>query len=129
MLVAISAADVFRTDDGGQTWSPENKGVRVDFLPEKLPAVGQCPPHLAILPSRPNILSQQNHSGVCRSANAGDVWIDISAGLSSRFGFPLAVHPHDGDTIYVIPEESDECRLVPGGALCVSRRKSRTRHR
>jgi hypothetical protein len=56
---------------------------------------------------------------VYRSDNAGDDWTDISEGLPSRLGFPLAVHPHDGDTIYVIPEESDECRLVPGGALRV----------
>lgn len=63
--------------------------------------------------------------GVYRSENAGEDWIDISEGLPSRFGFPLAVHPHDGDTIYVIPEESDECRLVPGGALCIYRSKNR----
>jgi len=63
--------------------------------------------------------------GVYRSENAGDDWIDISEGLPSRFGFPLAVHPHDSDTIYVIPEESDECRLAPGGALCIYRSKNR----
>jgi hypothetical protein len=55
--------------------------------------------------------------------------MDISAALSSRFGFPLAVHPHDGKTIDVIPAEADECHLVPGGAFGVSRRKSRPRHR
>jgi photosystem II stability/assembly factor-like uncharacterized protein len=125
MFVAISAAGVFRTDDGGQTWTPKNKGVRADFLPEKFPAVGQCTHHLEIHPSHPDILYQQNHCGVYRSDNAGDEWIDISAGLPSRFGFPLAVHPHDGDTIYVIPEESDQCHLVPDGALRVYRSKNR----
>jgi photosystem II stability/assembly factor-like uncharacterized protein len=71
------------------------------------------------------ILYQQNHCGMYRSENAGDDWTDISEGLPSRFGFPLAVHPYDGNTIYVIPEESDECRMVSKGALRVYRSKNR----
>jgi len=125
MYVGISAAGVFRSDDGGQTWNPKNKGVRADFLPNKFPAVGQCTHHLEIHPSNPDILYQQNHCGVYRSENGGDDWIDISEGLPARFGFPLAVHPHDGDTIYVIPEESDNYRVVPGGAFHVYRSKDK----
>ncbi len=125
MFVAISAAGVFRTDDGGKSWTPKNKGVRADFLPDKFPQVGQCVHHLEMHPSRPEILYQQNHCGVYRSENGGDDWIDISEGLPSRFGFPLAVHPYDGDTIFVVPEESDECRVTPGGAFRVFRSRNR----
>lgn len=124
MFVGISAAGVFRTDDGGQTWIPKNKNVRADFLPEKFPEMGQCVHHLEIHPTDPDVLYQQNHCGVYRTDNAGDDWIDISEGLPSRFGFPLAVHPHDGDTLFVIPEESDQCRVTPG-ALQVFRSRNR----
>jgi photosystem II stability/assembly factor-like uncharacterized protein len=125
MFVGISAAGVFRTDDGGKSWSPKNTGVRADFLPHQFPPVGQCVHHLEMHSSKPEILYHQNHCGVYRSENAGEAWIDISAGLPSRFGFPLAVHPHDGDIIYVIPEESDDCRLTPHGAFRVYRSKNR----
>lgn len=125
LFVAISAAGVFRSDDGGQSWAPKNTNVRADFLPNKLPEVGQCVHHLEMHPSRPEVLYQQNHCGVYRSDNAGDDWIDISEGLPSRFGFPLAVHPHDGDTIFVVPEESDESRMTPAGALRVYRSRDR----
>jgi len=124
MYVGVSAAGVFRSDDGGTSWAPKNKNVRCDFQPEKFPEVGQCVHHLEMHPSNPNILYQQNHCGVYRSENAGDDWIDLCEGLPSRFGFPLAVHPHDGDTIYVIPEESDENR-VTAGAFRVFRSRNR----
>ena len=125
MYVGISAAGVFRSDDDGLTWSPKNKGVLADFLPDKSPAVGQCVHHLAMHPGNSQILYQQNHCGVYRSDNAGDDWTDISAGLPSRFGFPLAVHPHDGDIIYVIPEESSSFRATPGGAFGIYRSADR----
>ena len=125
MFVGISAAGVFRTDDGGERWEAKNQGVRADFLPDKFPAVGQCTHHLEMHPTNGSVLYQQNHCGVYRSDNAGENWVDISEGLPSRFGFPLAVHPHDGDTIYVIPEESDECRVTPGGAFRVYRSRDR----
>ena len=96
MFVGISVAGVFPTDDGEQTWSPKNKGVRADFLPEKFPLVDQCTHHLEMHSSNPEIVYQQNHCGMYRSENAGDDWTDISEGLPSRFGFPLAVHPYDG---------------------------------
>lgn len=112
--VGVSAAGVFRTDDGGENWEPKNSGVRADFLPDTLPPVGQCVHHLVMHPSKPDVLYQQNHCGVYRSENRGDDWIDISHGLPSRFGFPFAVHPHDGDTIYVAPAESDQSRMSAG---------------
>lgn len=125
MFVGISAAGVFRTDDGGKTWSPKNRGVRADFLPNKEPEVGHCVHHLEMHPANASVLYQQNHCGVYRTENAGDEWIDISEGLPSRFGFALAVHPHDGDTIYVCPEESDQNRVTPGGALRIFRSRNR----
>jgi photosystem II stability/assembly factor-like uncharacterized protein len=122
MYVAISTGGCYRTDDGGQTWSPQNKNVRADFHPDKFPEYGQCVHKMAIHPSNPNILYQQNHCGVYRSDNAGEDWIDIGEGkLPSRFGFPIAVHPTDPKTIYVVLEESDEFRMSVDGKFSVWR--------
>ena len=125
MYAGISIAGVFRTDDGGATWQPKNTNVRADFSPNKFPEVGVCVHHLEMHPSNPQVLYQQNHCGVYRTDNAGDEWIDISDGLPSRFGFPLAVHPHDGDTIYVCPAESDQHRSLPESAFRVYRSRDR----
>jgi photosystem II stability/assembly factor-like uncharacterized protein len=125
LYVGISAAGTFRSDDGGATWVPKNNGVRTDFLPDKLPPVGQCVHHLERHSSAPGVLYQQNHCGVYRTENGGDDWIDISDGLPARFGFPLAVLPHDGDTIYVVPEEGAEARVTPEGAFRVFRSRNR----
>jgi len=125
LTVGISAAGAFRTDDEGATWTPKNTGVRADFLPDKFPEVGQCVHHLEAHPSNPNVLYQQNHCGVYRSDDAGDTWVDISNGLPSRFGFPLAVLPHDGDTIFVVPEESDMARMTPDAAFRIYRSRDR----
>jgi hypothetical protein len=122
MYVAISAAGVYRSEDGGQSWQPRNKNVRADFSPDKFPEFGQCVHKLDMHPSRPEVLYQQNHCGIYRSDNRGDDWIDIGEDrLPSRFGFPIAVHPHDPKTIYVILEESDEYRMSVGGQFAVWR--------
>jgi photosystem II stability/assembly factor-like uncharacterized protein len=124
LLVAMSAVGVFRSDDGGETWAPKNRGVyawNAEFLPDKFPPIGQCPHHLEMHPSRREVIYQQNHCGVYRTDDAGESWIDISDGLPSRFGFPLAVHPHDGETVYVVPEESYQSRVTCGGAFRVYR--------
>lgn len=125
MFVGISAAGVFCTEDGGASWQPRNKGVLADFIPEKYPEVGQCTHHLDFHPSKPTVLYQQNHCGVYRSDNEGREWVDISKGLPSRFGFPLQMHPHDPDTIYVIPEEGAEFRGPVGGNFGVYRSTNR----
>jgi photosystem II stability/assembly factor-like uncharacterized protein len=122
MYIAISTGGCFRTDDGGQTWKPFNKNVRADFHPDKFPEYGQCVHKMAMHPSTPNVLYQQNHCGVYRSDNAGEDWIDIGEGkLPSRFGFPIAVHPADPRTIYIALEESDEYRMSVDGRFSVWR--------
>ena len=121
IYVAISAAGVFRSDDAGSTWQPRNHGTRADFLPKKLPEVGQCVHRLALGSAVPGLLYQQNHCGVYRSDTAGDSWTDISRGLPSRFGFPIAVHPRDPKTLWVLPLISDQMRATPNGCLAVYR--------
>lgn len=122
MYVAVSAAGVYRTDDGGQTWQPRNKNVLADFQGDKYPEFGQCVHKLEMHPTRPEVLFRQNHCGVYRSDNYGDAWIDIGEGrLPSRFGFPIAVHPHDPQTIYIALEESDQYGMSVDGQLAVWR--------
>jgi hypothetical protein len=124
IYVAISTGGCYRTDDGGKTWNPFNKNVRADFLPDKLPEYGQCVHKMAVHPARPDVLFQQNHCGVYRSDNRGNDWVDIGDGkLPSRFGFPIAVHPHDPEIIYLVLEESDEYRLSVDGSFAVWRSK------
>lgn len=126
MYVAISTGGCYRSDDGGETWEPRNKNVRADFLPDKFPEYGQCVHKMGMHPSQPNVLYQQNHCGVYRSDNAGDEWVDIGEGrLPSRFGFPIAVHPHDPQTIYVALEESDDYRVSIDGRFAVWRSQDR----
>lgn len=125
MHVGVSAAGTFSTEDNGQSWQARNKGVRADFLPDKYPEVGQCVHHMAVHPAKPDVLYQQNHDGVYRSDNAGKDWIDLSDNLPSRFGFPLQIHPHDPDTIYVIPEEGAEFRCPVDAEFAVFRSRTR----
>ncbi|MBM3463643.1 MAG: hypothetical protein FJX76_16210 [Armatimonadetes bacterium] len=127
MWVAISSAGVFYTEDAGATWGARNKGIRAYFFPEdKFPEVGQCVHKLVSHPSRPDVLYAQNHAGngqggVYRSDNGGLEWRTIEEGLPAVFGFPIAVHPHQPDTIYVIPEKADSERVTPEGKPTVYR--------
>ncbi len=126
MYVAISTGGCYRTDDGGQSWHPYNKNVRADFLADKFPEYGQCVHKMAMHPQRPGLIYQQNHCGVYRSDNAAEDWSDIGENrLPSRFGFPIAVHPHDPDTVYVVLEESDEYRMSIDGKFAVWRSSDR----
>ena len=119
LFVGISAAGVFRSDDRGATWRPVNRGTRAEFMPDKLPEVGQCVHKL--LAARDGTLFQQNHCGVYRSVNGGDSWQEITAGLPSDFGFPMGVHPENSKTIYVIPLQGAEFRCPPENKLRVFR--------
>lgn len=123
IYAAISAGGAYRSDDGGATWRPINRNVRAGFLPDPYPETGQCVHKMALHPARPNVLFQQNHDGVYRSDDCGDSWVDISAGLPSRFGFPLVVHPHDPRTVYVVPLTADERRVTPDGQMALWRTK------
>ena len=122
LYVGISAAGTFRTDDGGETWTPANANVAADFLPENYPEVGQCVHKLLLHPARPDRLWQQNHCGVYRSDDRGDTWERLDGnGLPSAFGFGLALDPRDPDVAYVVPEEGAENRVTCNGRLGVYR--------
>ncbi len=122
MYVAVSAAGVYRTDDGGQTWQARNKNVLADFGGDLYPEFGQCVHKLALHPTNPDVLFQQNHCGVFRSDDCGDDWTDIGIDkLPSRFGFPIVIHPHQPETIYVMLEESDQFRMSVDGKASVWR--------
>jgi photosystem II stability/assembly factor-like uncharacterized protein len=121
MLIAISAAGVYRTDDGGKSWRARNVGVRAEFLPDKHPEFGQCVHKVVHHPSRPERLFLQNHWGLYRSDDWGDSWKDIANGVPSDFGFAMQMHPHDPDTVYIVPIESDQFRCTPEAKLRVYR--------
>ncbi|MDQ6849393.1 MAG: glycoside hydrolase [Actinomycetota bacterium] len=124
MTVAISAAGVFRTDDGGQSWRPINQGLLSDGIPSPAAEVGHCVHNLAMHPSRPATLYMQKHWDVMRSDDAGEHWREISGNLPSDFGFPISVHSHEPDTIYVVPITSDSYHYPPDGKLRVYRSRT-----
>jgi len=122
MWVAISAAGVFHTSDGGRRWTPRNSGTRADFLPEgqRYPEFGQCVHCLVRAPGRPNRLYQQNHCGMYRSDDGGLNWVSIEEGLPSSFGFPAAAHPRDPDRLYLFPlNGATEGRYAPNAEAAV----------
>lgn len=121
MYCALSAGGVYRSDDGGASWRPVNHGTRADFLPDPLPASGQCVHKLVVHPALPDRLYQQNHCGVYRSDDRGEHWTEITDGLPSDFGYALAVDPADPDVAYVIPETSSHMRATVDGKLRVYR--------
>jgi photosystem II stability/assembly factor-like uncharacterized protein len=124
MFIAISAAGAFRTDDGGTTWQAINQGLRSEGIPDPKAEVGHCVHRLAMHASRPNVLFMQKHWDVMRSDDAGDSWREVSGNLPSDFGFPIDVHAHEPDTIYVVPIKSDSEHFVPDAKLRVYRSRS-----
>lgn len=124
MHVAISAAGVFRTEDGGATWTPTNKGLVSGGIPDEQAEVGHCVHKLAMHPSRPSTLFMQKHWDVMRSDDGGDSWREVSGDLPSDFGFPIDVHAHEPETVYVVPIESDSNHVPPDGRLRVYRSRT-----
>jgi photosystem II stability/assembly factor-like uncharacterized protein len=125
MFVAVSAAGAFRTDDGGETWKPINRGLRSQWeLPDPDAEVGHCVHRIALHPSRPDVLFMQKHWDVMRTDNAGEEWREVSGNLPSDFGFPIDVHAHEPETIYVVPITSDSLHFPPDGKLRVYRSRT-----
>ncbi|NJO82001.1 MAG: exo-alpha-sialidase [Blastochloris sp.] len=124
IVIAISAAGAFRSDDGGDTWQPINRGLLSQGIPDPDATVGHCVHNISMHPSRPEVLFMQKHWDVMRSDNGGDSWYEISGNLPSDFGFPIAVHAHQPDTVYVVPIKSDSEHFPPEGKLRVYRSKS-----
>jgi photosystem II stability/assembly factor-like uncharacterized protein len=125
IFIAISAAGAFRTDDGGQTWLPINRGLKSQYeLPDPDAEVGHCVHRIALHPSRPDVLFMQKHWDVLRTNNAGDSWSEVSGDLPSDFGFPIDVHAHEPETIYVVPIKSDSEHFPPDGKLRVYRSRT-----
>jgi photosystem II stability/assembly factor-like uncharacterized protein len=124
MFIAISAAGAFRTDDGGNTWRPINRGLYSQYIPDPRAEVGHCVHHVAMHPSRPGVLFMQKHWDVMRSDDAGDSWREVSGNLPTDFGFVIDVHAHDPETIYVVPIKSDSEHFVLDGKLRVFRSRT-----
>ena len=124
IFIAISAAGAFRTDDGGKTWKPINRGLRSQYIPDPNAEIGHCVHHVAMHPQRPGVLFMQKHWDVMRSDNAGESWQEISGNLPTDFGFVIDVHAHEPETIYVVPIKSDSEHFVPDGKLRVFRSRT-----
>ena len=124
IYIAISAAGAFRTDDGGKTWMPVNRGLRSPYIPDQDAEVGHCVHHVALHPSRPDVLFMQKHWDVMRSDNAGNQWHEVSGNLPTDFGFVIDVHAHEPETVYVVPIKSDGEHFVHEGKLRVYRSRS-----
>ncbi len=124
IYVAISAAGAFRTDDGGTTWQPINRGLKSKYLPDPNAEIGYCVHRLALHPSRPDVVFMQLHWNVMRTDNAGDMWTNVSGNLPTDFGFPIEVHAHEPETIYVVPIKSDSEHFVHEGKLRVFRSRT-----
>jgi len=124
IFIAISAAGAFRTDDAGITWRPINRGLRSPYIPDPAAEIGHCVHHMAMHPSRPNVLFMQKHWDVLRSDNAGELWQKVSGNLPTDFGFAIDVHAHEPETVYVVPIKSDSEHFTPDGKLRVYRSRS-----
>jgi photosystem II stability/assembly factor-like uncharacterized protein len=126
--LGISTGGHYLSEDGGETFEAANTGVGAGFNPDPYPEYGQCVHKIVGHPDAPGRLYMQNHGGwperpgigVLRSDDHGHTWRSIAKGLPSDFGFPMAVHPHDADTVYVLPLEG-WTRTCPGAAPAVWR--------
>jgi hypothetical protein len=124
MFIAISAAGTFRTDDGGASWKPINKGLVSNMIPDPTAEVGHCVHHVAMHRQRPGVLFMQKHWDVMRSDDAGENWREVSGNLPTDFGFAIDVHAHEPDTLFVVPIKSDSEHFPIEGKLQVWRSRT-----
>ncbi len=124
MYIAISAAGAFRSDDGGESWRPINRGLKSEYLPDPNTEVGFCVHRIALHKARPEVLFMQLHWDIMRSDNGGNSWYEVSGNLPTDFGFPIEVHSHEPDTVYVVPIKSDSEHFPPEGKLRVYRSRT-----
>ena len=125
LYVAVSAAGAFRSDDDGATWKPINRGLKSPYeLPDPDAEVGHCVHRIALHPSRPDVVFMQKHWDVMRTDNSGDDWREVSGNLPTDFGFPIEVHAHEPETIYVVPIKSDSEHYPIDGKLRVYRSRT-----
>jgi photosystem II stability/assembly factor-like uncharacterized protein len=124
LYIAISAAGAFRSDDAGKTWKPINRGLKSEGMPDPEAEVGHCVHRIALHPSQPGVLFMQKHWDIMRSDNAGDSWSEVSGNLPTDFGFPIDVHAHEPETIYVVPIKSDSEHYPLDGKLRVYRSRT-----
>jgi len=125
LFIAISAAGAFRTNDGGQTWRAINRGLQSNSeLPDPSAEVGHCVHCIAMHPMHPGTLYMQKHWDVMRTDDAGELWYEISGNLPTDFGYTIAVHCQEPDTVYVVPIKSDSEHYPPDGKLRVYRSRT-----
>ncbi len=123
VLVAVSCGGVWRTEDGGASWTVSATGMRADYMPPELnenEAV-QDPHRVVRSAASPDMLWCQHHNGMWRSGDGGRRWEEITGAPVSNFGFAVATHPGDGNTAWFAPAEADQRRLPVGTALAVTR--------
>jgi photosystem II stability/assembly factor-like uncharacterized protein len=133
--LGISTGGHYVSEDGGETFNASNNGIGAGFSPDPYPEFGQCVHKIVGHKDAPGRLYIQNHGGwgdwdgpggrrpdigVLRSDDHGKSWRSIAKGLPSDFGFPMVVHPHDADTVYVMPL-MPATRTCPDGAPAVWR--------
>lgn len=124
IYAAISAAGAFRSDDGGNTWKTITRGLHSLYIPDPTAEIGHCVHRIAMHPANPDVLFMQKHWDVMRSDDCGENWYEVSGNLPSDFGFPIAVHAHEANTIYVVPIKSDSEHYPPQGKLRVYRSRN-----
>ena len=120
MWCGISAVGVFRTDDGGTTWMPKNRGVYWTHEDEEFKEIGYCVHALAQDPDDPGVIYRQDHSGMYRSRDGAERWERNEKGLDTAFGFPIVLD-RASRFLFAVPQESDQYRVPVGGVLRVMR--------